>query len=109
MTGATVRCIATNEIAAYEEALSRHAPDTEIQDLMRAVRAGRNAEDKSQKRQSAAGQIAGMIRDVPTVAELIDSLLTEAAELAAKLPKIAQGRAGACSDCAEESDQGDTK
>jgi enoyl-[acyl-carrier protein] reductase II len=90
MTGATVRCIATTEIAAYEDALSRHAPDTEVQDLMRAVRAGRNAEDKSQKRQSAAGQIAGMIRDVPPVAELIDGLLAEAAELAARLPKIAQ-------------------
>jgi enoyl-[acyl-carrier protein] reductase II len=95
MTGATVRCIATKEIAAYEDALSRHAPDAEIQDLMRAVRAGRNAEDKHQKRQSAAGQIAGMIRDVPPVARLIDNLLTEAAALAARLPQIAQSRAGA--------------
>lgn len=90
MTGATVRCIATDEIAAYEDALARHAPDDEVQARLRAVRAGRNADDKSQKRQSAAGQVAGMISDVPTVADLIDTMLADAATLAESLPRMAR-------------------
>jgi enoyl-[acyl-carrier protein] reductase II len=90
MTGATVRCIATPEIAAYEAALARHAPSDEVQELLRAVRAGRNAEDKSQKRQSAAGQVAGMIRDVPSVAALIEAILADAARLAELMPAVAR-------------------
>jgi enoyl-[acyl-carrier protein] reductase II len=90
MTGATVRCIRTPEIAAYEDALARRAPDAEVTELMRAVRASRN-EDKPLRRQSAAGQVAGMIRDVPTVAELIDGMLAEAARLAERMPDMARG------------------
>jgi len=90
MTGATVRCIATPEIASYEDALSRHAPDPETQAALRAVRAGRNAEGKSQKRQSAAGQIAGMIHDLPSVAALIDGIVSEAARLAERMPHAAR-------------------
>ncbi|MDX2158527.1 MAG: nitronate monooxygenase [Hyphomicrobiaceae bacterium] len=89
MTGATVRCIATPEIRAYEEALSRNAPEAETVELMRAVRASRN-EEKSHRRQSAAGQVAGMIRDVPTVAELIESMLAEAFRLAERMPAAAR-------------------
>jgi enoyl-[acyl-carrier protein] reductase II len=88
MTGATVRCIRTPEIAAYEEALARHAPEAEVTELMRAVRASRN-EEKPLRRQSAAGQIAGMIRDVPTVKDLIEGMVGEAARLARRLPAIA--------------------
>lgn len=91
MTGATVRCIRTPEIAAYEEALGRHAPEAELGELKRAVRTSRHEEDKSDRRQSAAGQIAGMIRDVPTVAGLIDGMLAEAARLAARMPDMARG------------------
>ncbi|MGE0697845.1 MAG: NAD(P)H-dependent flavin oxidoreductase [Hyphomicrobiaceae bacterium] len=89
MTGATVRCIATPEIRAYEDALARHAPESETTELMRAVRASRN-DEKHLRRQSAAGQIAGMIRDVPTVAELIDGMLADAARLAERLPGMAR-------------------
>ena len=92
MTGATVRCIRTPEIEAYEAALARHAPEAEINDLKRAVRASRNEEEKSDRRQSAAGQVAGMIRDVPTVAELIGGMLGEAARLAEGMPRVAQQR-----------------
>ncbi|MFV0295741.1 MAG: NAD(P)H-dependent flavin oxidoreductase [Hyphomicrobiaceae bacterium] len=88
MTGATVRCIKTPEIEAYEAALARHAPDDEVADLKRAVRGSRNEVDKSRRRQSAAGQVAGMITDVPTVKELIDRILEEAATLATRLPRI---------------------
>ncbi len=90
MTGATVRCIRTPEIAAYEEALARHAPEAELTELMRAVRASRN-EEKALRRQSAAGQVAGMIHDVPTVAELIEGMLAEATRLAERMPGMARG------------------
>lgn len=90
MTGATVRCIRTPEIAAYEDALARHAPEAEITELMRAVRALRNKDDKSERRQSAAGQIAGLIHDVPTVAALIDGMLADARRLAERMPGLAR-------------------
>lgn len=89
LTGATVRCIATPEIAAYESALARNAPEAEIAQLKRAVRASRHDDDKSARRQSAAGQVAGLIHDVPTVQQLIDRILSEAAALARRLPAIA--------------------
>lgn len=90
MTGATVRCIRTPEIEAYESALARHAPDTEIAELKRQVRSSRHEDDKADRRQSAAGQIAGMIRDVPTVAGLIEGMLAEAARLADRMPAMAR-------------------
>jgi enoyl-[acyl-carrier protein] reductase II len=91
MTGATVRCIRTPEIVAYEEALSRHADAGEVSELKRRVRSSRNEESKAERRQSAAGQIAGMIRDVVPVRDLIEGMLVEAAQLAERLPSIAKG------------------
>jgi enoyl-[acyl-carrier protein] reductase II len=91
MTGATVRCIRTPEIVAYEEALSRHADAGEVSELKRRVRSSRNEESKADRRQSAAGQIAGMIRDVVPVRDLIEGMLVEAAQLAERLPSIAKG------------------
>jgi enoyl-[acyl-carrier protein] reductase II len=92
MTGATVRCIRTSEIAAYEDALARNAPDAEIAEFKRAVRGSRYDDDKSQRRQSAAGQIAGLIHDVPTVAALIETILSDAGRLAERMPGIAKAR-----------------
>ncbi len=89
LTGATVRCIATPEIKAYEAALSRHAPEAELSALKRQIRASRHDDDKSARRQSAAGQIAGLIRDVPTVKSLIETILADAARLATRLPVVA--------------------
>jgi enoyl-[acyl-carrier protein] reductase II len=89
MTGATVRCIRTPEIEAYEAALARHAPDAEVNELKRQVRGSRNEDDKSLRRQSAAGQVAGLIRDVPTVKALIETMLADAARLAGRMPEIA--------------------
>ena len=88
-----MRCIRTPEIAAYEEALARHAPEAEITELKRAVRAGRHPGDDSDRRQSAMGQVAGMVRDVKPVAALIEGMLTEAAALAARLPGVAASTA----------------
>ena len=89
MTGAPVRCIKTAENVAYEEALLRNADAAELTELKRRVRASRNADDKADRRQSAAGQIAGLIRDVIPVRDLIEGLLAEAQRLAARMPVIA--------------------
>ena len=99
MTGATVRCIRTAELEAYEAARAAHAPDAEIQELARAVRAKRNATDKIERRQSAAGQIAGLIRDEPTVAELVDSLLREAEQIATMMAGRARGEPAHPASC----------
>src|ERR1700733_13310114 len=47
MTGATVRCIKTPEIAAYENALARGADEAEVTELKRAVRSSRHEENKA--------------------------------------------------------------
>jgi enoyl-[acyl-carrier protein] reductase II len=91
MTGATVRCIRTPEIVAYEEALARNADAGEVSELKRRVRGSRNEGSKADRRQSAAGQVAGMIRHVAPVRDLIDGMLAEAAQLAERLPSIAKG------------------
>lgn len=88
MTGATVRCIATPELLAYEKARESGAPETELNTLMRSARATKPRNNPEDCRQYAAGQVAGLIHDVPTVAELIERIVREAAELAEKLPEI---------------------
>ncbi|MEZ5849171.1 MAG: nitronate monooxygenase [Hyphomicrobiaceae bacterium] len=93
MTGAPVRSIRTPENVAYEEALARSAPEEELTELKRRVRASRNPADYEARRQSAAGQVAGMIHDVPTVAELMARIVREAAVLAAGMPGIAAATA----------------
>jgi enoyl-[acyl-carrier protein] reductase II len=91
MTGATVRCIRTPEIVAYEEALTRNADPSEVSQLKRRVRGSRNEESKADRRQSAAGQVAGMIHDVVRVRTLIEGMLIKAAQLAERLPVVAKG------------------
>jgi len=90
MTGATVRCIRTPEIAAYEDAVARGADAAELKDLATRVRTSRYGEDKSDRRQSAAGQVAGLISEVVSVRALIEGMLTEAARLAERLPSVAK-------------------
>ena len=90
MTGATVRCIRTPEIVAYEEAVARGTPDAELKAMATRVRASRYGESRDDRRQSAAGQVAGLIRDVPTVRDLIEGMLAEAARLAERLPAVAR-------------------
>ena len=90
MTGAPVRCIQTPENTAYEAALARHAPEAELTDLKRAVRQTRNPASYAERTQSAAGQVAGLIDDVPTVAELMRRMLEDAARLAGRMPEFAR-------------------
>ena len=88
MTGATVRYLRTPEITAYEDALTRGAPEAEMAELRRAARASRN-EERADRRQFAVGQIGAMIDDAPTVAEVMEGILQSAAALARQLPAFA--------------------
>lgn len=90
MTGATVRCIRTPEIVAYEEALKNNAPEHEIAELKRVVRGSRNTGKRDERRQSAAGQVAGLIHDERLVAQLFTDILDEAAGIVARLPARAR-------------------
>jgi enoyl-[acyl-carrier protein] reductase II len=56
-----------------------------------SVRSSRYGDDKRDRRQSAAGQIAGMIGEVVPVRDLIEGMLAEAARLAERLPAMAKG------------------
>ena len=91
MTGATVRCIRTPEIAAYEDAVARGADTGELKELASRVRNSRYGESKGDRRQSAAGQVAGMISEVVCVRDLIEGMLAEAARLAERMPAVAKG------------------
>lgn len=90
MTGATVRCMRTPEIAAYEEAVARGADTGELKELANRVRGSRYGEGKGDRRQSAAGQVAGLIREVVAVRDLIEGMLADAAKLAERLPSVAK-------------------
>ena len=57
---------------------------------MLRVRGSRYADDKGDRRQSAAGQVAGMISDIVPVRDLIDGMLAEAARLAERMPSVAK-------------------
>ena len=89
MTGATVRCVATPEIEAYERGLKDGLPEDELSVLKRAVRTSRTPTDRNDRQQSAMGQIGGLINDEPLVAELIDNMLASAAEISLQFPLIA--------------------
>lgn len=90
MTGATVRCIATPELLTYEKAREGGATEAELAALMRAARGGKKRDRPEDRRQYAAGQVAGMIRDVPSAGALIERIIREATELAERLPAIAR-------------------
>ncbi|MEM6498545.1 MAG: nitronate monooxygenase [Pseudomonadota bacterium] len=89
ITGATVRCVTTPEIEAYEQGLKDGLPEDTISELKRAVRSSRNPTDRGERQQSAMGQIGGMIDDEPSVEELVNAMLLGAAEIAHQLPGTA--------------------
>ncbi len=95
LTGATVRCIATPELIAYEKARRAGAPDRELTEMARAIRRERTGDDRAARRQSAAGQIAGMIHEVRPVGALIERIIGEAARLAGVLSAMAEDRSAA--------------
>jgi len=90
LTGATVRCVRTPEIVDYEAAVARGASAEELKAMASNIRSSRYGESKSQRRQSAAGQVAGLIADILPVRDLIEGMLAEAARLAEHLPAAAK-------------------
>ena len=91
MTGSTVRCLTTPELIAYEEARLSGASKEDLAELRKAVVRGRNT-DKCDKRQSAMGQVGGMVNDVRPVGEFIEGMIAEAAQLAGTVQGIAQSK-----------------
>ena len=88
MTGSTVRCVTTPELTAYEEARICGASREKMALLRKAVVQGRNSH-QDDKRQSAMGQIGGMVHDVRPVGEFIKDMITEAVHLAGIVQEIA--------------------
>jgi len=87
MTGRTVRALTTPTLRAFEQARLRGAPEDELAEIRRQVR--NLKEQIPEERAVAAGQIAGMIRDICPVRELIERILREAAALAGRLAELA--------------------
>ena len=80
LTGATVRCIATPDILAYERA--RRVGDTaQMKALSQRIRQRSYADPESGdiQHQGTMGQIAGLVREVRPVGEVIDGIVAEAA------------------------------
>jgi NAD(P)H-dependent flavin oxidoreductase YrpB (nitropropane dioxygenase family) len=93
LTGATVRCIATPEIRAYEEARLSGAPREELQRLRQIARQNHGHADETEdgaRRQGTAGQVAGMITRIRPAAEIIEGMIQDAAALSASLAELAQ-------------------
>jgi enoyl-[acyl-carrier protein] reductase II len=92
LTGATVRCIATPEVMAYEKARLRGADATEMRELRHAARQNYGHSDKIDpelRRQGTVGQIAGMIHEELPAAQIIDTIIADAARLAGNLADLA--------------------
>jgi enoyl-[acyl-carrier protein] reductase II len=88
-TGAPVRCIRTPELIAYEDARNAGASDEVLKPLQRKARGDRNA-PKSEQRQAAAGQIAGLLHDAPPVATIIDEIIQGAVEINRRVAEMAK-------------------
>lgn len=92
LTGATVRCIATPEVVAYEKARLRGVGGEELRALRQAARRDYGHSDKidpEQRRQGTAGQIAGMVQEPIPAGEVISGMMAEAARLAGTLAVLA--------------------
>jgi enoyl-[acyl-carrier protein] reductase II len=88
LTGKTVRALVTPTLREYESARLRGAPAAELDPLKRELRAA----VRSARREDipgAAGQICGMVREIRPVAEILEGILSEAAELAGRLNVLA--------------------
>ncbi len=92
MTGASVRCIATQSLLDYERALRNGAAATDLARMRRAIRSDRHPDHDDERRQSAAGQIAGLIHDVKAVGVVIEEMMAEAKRLAGQMARIADGK-----------------
>ena len=71
--------------------MSSGASKEDLAELRKAAVRGRNT-GKGDKRQSAMGQVGGMVNDVRPVGEFIEGMITEAVQLASTVKGIAQGK-----------------
>jgi enoyl-[acyl-carrier protein] reductase II len=88
LTGKTVRALVTPTLRTYESARLRGAPAEELEPLVRELRAAVRSgwrEDTP----GAAGQICGLVREIRPVAEILEDILSGAAELAGRLGVLA--------------------
>ena len=93
LTGATVRCIATPEIKAYEAARLSGAPREKMQRLRQIARQNYGHSDKTdrgRRGQGTGGQIAGMITEIRPATKIIEDMIRDAAALSADLARRAQ-------------------
>jgi len=96
LTGATVRCIATPEIRAYEDARMSGASKEELKRLRQIARQNYGHSDKTDKGkrdQGTAGQVAGMITEIKSTAQIIEEMIQDAAALSADLAALARASA----------------
>jgi enoyl-[acyl-carrier protein] reductase II len=91
LTGKPVRTIATPSLREYETARTHGASRDELNTLRRAVRqAGQSGQPEELA--AVAGQISGMIHELRSVHEIIETMLAEAAALVAELERLVERR-----------------
>jgi len=91
LTGATVRCLATPEIVAYEKARLSGADDSALKELRHAARRNYGHSDKidaEERRQGTAGQIGGMLHDIRPAGDIINEIIRDAASLTQRVTQL---------------------
>jgi enoyl-[acyl-carrier protein] reductase II len=80
LTGKPVRTLATPALRAYDEALRRGASAADLAELRRAARLAPRTGDREEY-PAVAGQIAGMVREILPVRDILHGILREASEV----------------------------
>jgi enoyl-[acyl-carrier protein] reductase II len=88
LTGKTVRTIATPGLREYEAARLAGADASRLDELKRSLRSATRS-GRREDYPAVAGQISGMVRNVPPVREIIDGILAAAAAAARRLDVLA--------------------
>ncbi len=89
LTGKPVRTLATAALIEYESARANGAGREALNRLRRAVRQG-GATRQPEDYPAVAGQVAGLVRDIRSTADIIDAMLREAAALSRRLACLAE-------------------
>jgi enoyl-[acyl-carrier protein] reductase II len=90
LTGAPVRCIATPEVTAFEEARTRGADAAELRALAKDVRRRAAEHEPNGGPQAAAGEIAGMITSIKSVEDVVQEIMQGAEGLAKRITRLAE-------------------
>jgi len=108
MTGKPVRAFATRILREYEQALTG-ARSIEERGSLGAQYLKELRRAPVEERTMAAGEIAGMIRDIRTVREIIEGIIKDAAALAEKLYRVSREEGASQPDAAAQSRAGASK